>query len=378
MRTLIPTLMGLGLMLSLVVGNAFGSVQYTVIDLGTLGGTNSAAYSINASGQVVGNSYMDNGNTHAFLYSGGTMIDLGTLGGANSTASAINDIGQIVGSSDASNGITHSFRTAAYSPINPNTDDLHQIGDNTNSSASDINSSGQVVGGIGWYGSYITAPNGGLDTAEGLLAVPDYPNGINDSGHVVGIYEVALGQWRAAYLYTSSTEPIIDLGYLGGEYGWGDITTASDINSMGQIVGKSVAVGGVYHAYRTSPYAPINPATDDLGSLGGQSVAEAINNYGQVVGNSSITPESGYTHAFLYSGSNMVDLNTLIDQDSGWTLSSANGINDSGKIVGVGYHNDQERTFLLIPIPEPSTLGLLCAGIISLLACTSLRRKPTA
>lgn len=54
----------------------------TVTDLGTLGGTNSGANSINNSGQAVGSSQM-NGDTaeHAVLWSNGTMIDLGTLGG---------------------------------------------------------------------------------------------------------------------------------------------------------------------------------------------------------------------------------------------------------------------------------------------------------
>jgi probable HAF family extracellular repeat protein len=53
-------------------------------DLGTLGGLQSSAAAINASGQVVG--YSDNNNpnspeVHAFLYTGGSMHDLGTLGG---------------------------------------------------------------------------------------------------------------------------------------------------------------------------------------------------------------------------------------------------------------------------------------------------------
>ncbi len=60
--------------------------EYSVTDLGTLGGTNgSYGEGINASGQVTGYSYTA-GNTayHAFLYSNGAMQDL--MRGANSTS----------------------------------------------------------------------------------------------------------------------------------------------------------------------------------------------------------------------------------------------------------------------------------------------------
>jgi len=54
---------------------------YTIIDLGTLGGSSSIARSINARGQVVGESDTAAGLQRAFLWEAGTgMQDLGTLG----------------------------------------------------------------------------------------------------------------------------------------------------------------------------------------------------------------------------------------------------------------------------------------------------------
>ena len=65
-------------------------------------------------------------------------------------------------------------------------------------------------------------------------------------------------------------------------------------------------------------------------------------------------------HAFLYSNSLMSDLNDLIDPALRLTLDEATAINNSGQIVANGLDNsNRARTYLLTPVPGPSTWALL-------------------
>jgi probable HAF family extracellular repeat protein len=77
-------------------------IDAMMIDLGTLGGGSSYAYGVNDSGEVVGYSWLADGEQHAFLYDDGKMLDLNSLIPANSgwellDAYGINDAGQITG-----------------------------------------------------------------------------------------------------------------------------------------------------------------------------------------------------------------------------------------------------------------------------------------
>ena len=95
------------------VSSLTADIVYSVVDLGTLGGSTSGT-AINNTGQVTGES-----NGHAFLYSTGQMTDLGTVPGyTSSSGNAINDSGQIAGSASRGSpvfGFLIPFRRPPFS-----------------------------------------------------------------------------------------------------------------------------------------------------------------------------------------------------------------------------------------------------------------------
>jgi probable HAF family extracellular repeat protein len=151
-----------------------------------------------------------------------------------------------------------------------------------------------------------------------------------------------------------------DLGMpLGGNSG------GTSINKFGQIVGDSSDAGDT----TTQGFFYDGGTMHVLGTLGGaESHAVGLNASGQIVGYSD-TSGAGFD-AFMYDSTHgMVDLNSLIDPSSGWSLYAASGINDLGQITGSGVIGQQVRAFVLTPIgvPEPTTLVLLVIGALGLL-----------
>lgn len=100
-------------------------------------GTNSA--DINNRGDVVGDYTIEGKGDHAFLYRAGELTDLGTLGGSFSAANAVNDADAVVGYGTTAGGQYHAFLYDEGV--------MTDLGRSTTSSAAyDINKHGQVVG----------------------------------------------------------------------------------------------------------------------------------------------------------------------------------------------------------------------------------------
>ena len=303
-------------------------------DLGTLGGTLSIGLAINTSGQVAGQSSINEFFAiHAFVSEGGSLVDLGTLGGSFSSAMAINDAGQVVGDSLVADDA--AFEAFLYS--DGTLTSLGTLG-GSSSFAADINQAGLVAGSS--YTEFDLETHAFLYTGGAMEDLStlggDYSAAfaLNDSSVVTGESSDANGDFHA-FAYQAGA--MNDLGTLGGTY-----SSAWAINENGQIIGESSTAGEAEsHGFLYS-----GGTLTDLGTLGGDySYPSAINNLGQIVGDSALP--DGSSHAFLWQNGSMVDLNTLLPAGSGWELVSAELINDAGHIIGFGVLNGVSQVFVL-------------------------------
>jgi len=321
---------------------ATGAIRYAVTDLGCLpGGDVSEARGINAHGVVVGDSASSEG-ARAFRWRNGVMTSLGVLPGKDaSLARDVNDSGQIVGTCyNISGGSSRAFRWQ-----NGVMTDLGLLPGGSSSEAYAINAAGKIVGDSG-------NPPGGLVAflwqSGTMTSLGNLPGGvmskayaINASDQIVGLSHIgAIGSDTAhAFLYQGGT--MTDLGRLPGDF---CCAVAWAINTSGQIAGTS------FGADDTRGFLYQNGAMTDLGDPPASGFwACGIGKNGTIVG------YSGH-RAYLWDATNgLQDLTGLLNSTgSGWVLQSANAINDSGKIVGVGSNpDDRPHAFLLTPTNEP-------------------------
>jgi probable HAF family extracellular repeat protein len=172
-----------------------------------------------------------------------------------------------------------------------------------------------------------------------------YGNAINAAGQVVGSAQTDSSITRA-FLW-DRIAGVKDLGTL--KPADGSTSLAIGINDLGQVVGYTDTDAGiVQHAFRWTQAGGM----EDLGSLGtgsaNRSEAWGINNVGQVVGR---TGTSAGLRGFVWTeAGGMVDLNTLFLPGTTHVVVLAQGINDSGEIVGTSLNF---RALLLTPVSGP-------------------------
>jgi probable HAF family extracellular repeat protein len=118
-----------------------------------------------------------------------------------------------------------------------------------------------------------------------------------------------------------------------------------DINEAGRVAGQGTNPDGRPRAFLWDGGDAL-----DLGvpvAEGNLSRARGINEAGAVVGEWRIgTGRQARLKAFLYEDGRMKDLNALIPAGTGWDLTGAQAINESGQIVGSGTRNNQSHAYI--------------------------------
>ena len=259
-------------------------------DLGDLGGGKSYAYGINNLGQIVGESFINETTSHAFLWQSGAMQDLGALsGGVRNIAASINNQGQVVGGTVFSDETFSAFTWTTGGGLQP------------------------------------------LDLDGGIASK------IKDDGRMVGQKN------NHAWLWNSPGAGQ-DLGILPG-YSYAE---ATDMNQNGLVVGfAGNNPENDYHPCRAFSWTQ-SGGLKDLGTPGGStSRALAVNQSGNISGWADYTLD-GHTAGCLWTPRGEIfNLITLVINLPEEKIGDGIAINAGGVIVGQG--NDGGAAYMLVP-----------------------------
>ncbi len=349
--------------------------NFTVLSLGTLGGTTSSALDVNNHRQVTGNSLVtsDPGSTgsllRAYLWTSGVMTNLGSMAPIPPSTStnrfgrgyAVNDAGIVVGEFNNDSSRAFIYKDGVMSGL------TRLAGGTDAGVALDINNAHVIVGASSngtaskatkWTFNGTAYVPSDLGTIAGTPTAIGRAAAINDGGAIVG--RSTSGATSQATLWNAGN--IINLTSLGNGAQFSEafalneslevVGSSSTGQTVGQLIGTS-STTGITRAFRwkngvMTELPPFNlyTPTNNGSTTNYHSVANDINESGLVVGNSQRIAGSPAV-ATIWKDGVAIDLNSWLPPGSGWVLTNADGINDRGDITGTGTLGGVARAFLL-------------------------------
>ncbi len=339
-------------------------------DLGTLGGSQSWAWSISGNistdpdapnAVIVGGSYTSgNSAVRAFRLGvqqqnnvlSGSMAALDVGGYASAEASGIS------GSSFNIVGSAHDGYGNIYPCYWDDNGTLQALpfASGPAVGAFSVNDGGYIVGtewqysGPGNYQATLWDPNNSyyaqpMYTLAGASStLGSYAFAVNDNDRVVGKSQnYTPGVWQA-FRILSDSWAVYNSDTLA--------PLPSTINCEALGINDSDVAVGDSDGYATMWAAGSTPTPQQLySSTGGQCLANAINNNAIIVGSRSASGGSSVAVIWLNSSTStdLLSLSVTIVGGGTWTLTTATAINDKNWIVGWGLKNGYQHAFLLAP-----------------------------
>ena len=380
------------LVASAAAGAADASTNYKLTVLQPIPGYNRTAagsageYSIgiNNAGQTTGRSRGGPSSSPTAATSwntNGIGIALATpTGAAYSRGYDINDKGVAVGTI-AVGGVGDDFKRAVRWTT-PGTYDYFLTDNGFYSDTAGINNNGWITGiqyfapqdGVS-FRAFVWSPDGTTRWISALA--PGHTvtlQGINGSNVAAGF---DIDQNTGAYTAVRWTEAG---GLVALQAGGGGFDLAVGINDLGVATGLETNAGGSTFGARWDAAGNLIYLNQLSGAVGSDS-SYGINNFGVSTGDTLFASCADSTNITCFratiwdAAGNPTNLNDVVDPALGYTLLTANGINDHGLIFGQLLRGDGlQFAYLLTPVPEPGTWAMMLVGF-GLVGAVARRRS---
>jgi environmental stress-induced protein Ves len=382
---------------------------------------------LNEAGQVIGISSRYDGlsglGNSAWRYSGGTTSEIGLTGSQHtrtdgfrsSAVSRLNEAGQVIGTSIRFDG--SAIRGgSAWRFDNGTTTEIGLIGaqhtrtdGERNSSVTDLNEAGQVIGvstrydGSLWRGQSAWRHSGGTTSEIGLTSSQhtrtdgfrtSVASDLNDAGQAIGYTHRYNGnQFLGESAWIHNGDMTTEIGLADGDHSASDgyrVSSATNLNATGLVAGYSDRFNAAdenagrtawlydantnqTHSFLLSVQASTGYAASFVGYLGDDGLV--LGQYSLFDSQSALLGE----RAFMFTvAAGVTDLGSVVDGSFvDWeSLGSTVRANSAGMIIGYGTLRDgNNMPYLLRPtaVPEPS--GGVFLALCGLLMATSRRHR---